>query len=230
MRNFKIYKIKTSYLNIHYNVNPIMNILILNSFTSAISKNIRQTFNFVFKKDILLMLRLSLYFQSLYLHDRFKMVSYSGMHRHASYKNICYTLYGMDDCCIRSYVSLSSKYEKKLFFLDNKKFKYYHFFIDLLNYKKMIDNNFFILSNKVFNNILILQFIEYFSKPLERTLSSSVGSARASKKRNIYLGMEYFFLDFWDIGYIFFHKIEIIFKFLSISLKFLQFSIIDYLI
>lgn len=86
------------------------------------------------------------------------------------------------------------------------------------------------MSNKAFNNILTLQFIEYFSIPLERTLSSSVGSARARKKRNLFLGMEYYFLDFWDIGYIYFHKVETIFKFLSINFGFLQFVIIDYLI
>src|ERR1700722_18591170 len=168
MKNFKIYKIKTSFLNIHYNVNPMMNILILSSFASVFSRNIRQAFNFVLRKNMFLTLRLSLYFQSLHLTKRFQMVSYSGMHRHASYKNICYTLFGMDDCCIEVYANLSSKYE----------------------------NNFFFLSNKAFNNILTLQFIEYFSIPLERTLSSSVGSARARKKRNLFLGMEYFFLDF----------------------------------
>src|ERR1700735_3499841 len=128
----------------------MMNILILSSFVSVLSRNVRQAFNFVLRKNMILTLRLSLYLQSLHLTKRFQMVSYSGMHRHASYKNVCYTLFGMDDCCIDSYVNLSIKYEKKLFSLDNKKFKYYHFFTDLINYKKKLDSNFFYLSNKAF--------------------------------------------------------------------------------
>jgi hypothetical protein len=230
MQNFRIYSISTSFLNISYYLNPAMIFLTFNSFISVFSKDVRQTFNFVLKKNILLILRLSLYLQSLHLYERFKMVSYSGMHRHAIYNNICNTLFGMDDCCIESFCNLSSKYEKKLFFLDNKKFRYYYFFIDLVNYGKFLGNNFLFLSNKIFNNILSLQFVEYYSIALERTLFSSVGSSRVKKKRNLFLGMEYFFFDFWDLGYIYFHDVELIFRFVSMNLDFLNLLIVDYFI
>jgi len=219
-----------SFLDICYNISPVMLFLTFNSFISVLSKNVRQTLNFFLKKNLLLILRLSLYFQGLLLYDKFKLVSYTSMHRHVTYNDVCFTLFGVDDCCIESFRQLSEKYEKKLFFLENRKFIHYYFFIDFVNYMKILDNDFFILSNRFFNNILSLQFVEYYSIALEHTLLNDVGNVRAKKYRNRIYYTEYFFLDFWDLGYLYFHDVEVIFRFISMDLDYLQFLIIDYLI
>jgi hypothetical protein len=196
MKSFRIYSITTSFLDICYNINPVTTFLTSNSFISLVPKDIRQTLNFVFKKNLLLALRLSLYFQGLHLYDRFKMASYSSMHRHATYNNVCYTLFSMEDCCIESFAQLGNRYEKKLFSLDNKNFLYYYFFVDLVGYMKFLDNDFFFLSNKAFNNVLNLQFLEYCSIALERTLYGEVGGVRTKRRGNRIINTEYFFLDF----------------------------------
>jgi hypothetical protein len=195
-KNLKVYSIKTSTLNINYNMNPIIISFVANSFVSVIQRLVRHVLNIFFKKNLLLMLRLSFYFQGLHMYEPFQMASYTGVHKHNSFNHICYTLFNMDICCIEGSVNLSSKYERKLFSLESKNFLFFYFFIDLINYARFLDNNFYFLVNKIFDHILKLQFVEYSKFALERTMFYEIGSIRKKRKVKRVISEDYFFLDF----------------------------------
>lgn len=230
-KKFKIYYLRLSTSTVLYSMNPVILFFIKNrnSVLNYFQRNVTVVLRIIFNNDIAK--RSQLFFYSLvvkFYEDADMLYKYKEYNPlYTRYFNFFYSVLNLNKLCIKSCIELGGKFEKIFFGLTFKGLAFFYFFIDYLNYLKSLNNEFCSLVNKIFNNILRLQFIEYFEDILEIISQNHVGSLR-KKGRGRKMELEFFFNNFWQVAYIFFFSKHMIFKFVLVDLNLLNFSIIDY--
>jgi hypothetical protein len=179
---FKVYDFRLSTSTVLYSINPVIFFLISNSnfVLNYFQRNAAAVLHIIFKNDIAKRFQIYFFFQIVKFYDSARVIyKYNEYKTNVDYISYFFYVLNSNKLCVRSCIELGCKFEAKLFDLNSKKFGFFYFFTDYLNY--LNNRQVWPLVNKIFNKILNLQLVEYFEDIWEMVSQNHVGSLK--KKR-----------------------------------------------